>query len=138
MSEGEPPYVSEARRRFSKLALSFDELAKNATRLHASDQEATGRISDLQRRLSETEQRALQAERQAEQLKEKAERGERLDEAVTKLNGALDDLPLTIEQAHTIPSAVRPGVDLYGTYEWQAVINAKFHVMEQLKERRKL
>lgn len=138
MSEGELPYIREARAHLAKLNVSFDQLAKRANNLHASDKEATARIADLQRRLDETEQRALTAENTANDLRTKAERGVRLDEAAVKLVEALDRLPVSMDEANLVPGVSKPSIALYGTYEWQAVIDAKFHIKQELLERRRI
>jgi len=136
MSEGDLPYITEARTNLSKLVLSVDELTKRASALHASDKDLNGKVADLTRRLSEAEQRATEAERLSDELREKAERGERLDKAATKMVASLDALPAKIEDGTTIPGANRPAIALYGTYEWRAVTDANFLMNKELKERR--
>lgn len=137
MSE-ELPYIKEARQNLGKLVLSVDTLVKRASALHASDKEATDRIADLTRRLNEAEQRALEAQRVADDLRDKADRGVRLDGAAGKMMEALDALPVAMDEAHLVPGVSKPKIELYGTYEWQRVVDAKFHVKQELKERRTL
>lgn len=131
----ELPYIREARENLAKLVLSVDQLLHRAGALHASDQELTAKVADLQRLLRETEQRAVDAERELDEKRSKAERGERLDVAAGKLVQVLDKLPTSMADAH-LTRGVKPAIPLYGTYEWKAVTEAKFLVMQELKERR--
>ena len=133
----ELPYLREARENLAKLVLSVEQLLNRASTLHASDQELTAKVADLQRLLRETEQRATEAEQQLDDYRGRAERGERLDGAAGKLIQVLDQLPTSMADAH-LTRGVKPAIPLYGTYEWKAVTEAKFLVKQELKERRTL
>lgn len=79
---------------------------------------------DLRRRAEEAEGRADVYGQQNEELTDKANLGVRLSEAARKMIDAIDRLPTKMEEATPIRTSAE-SIELYATYEWQAVTDAK-------------
>jgi hypothetical protein len=90
-------------------------------------------ILDLARRVEDAEQRASLYEQRADGFKDKADRTDSLEETCKKLLDALDRLPLTMEDAGMKQMTVPPSIPLYGTHDWQAVMDAKLALKEAIK-----
>ena len=88
---------------------------------------------NLRRRAEEAESKVAVYGQQAEELTEKAELGVNLSEAGRKIVDAIERLPTKMEDA-TIIRTVSPQIPLYGTYEWQAVSDARFEILRALGE----
>jgi chemotaxis regulatin CheY-phosphate phosphatase CheZ len=131
----EQPHVTAARQALQKLVPAVEQMATQVTSFSQSDKQMNDRIVDLTRLNRELEQRAVLAEQRAETLAAKADQSDRLDVTSAKLLEALDRLPLTMDEATPIPSASQPAIPLYGTYEWQGVVDAKFGLKEARKGR---
>lgn len=121
-------------------------IARDATRLQEAERccgelteklkELEPRARDLDRRLKEEERRANTAELQASILADKAADYDKLAAATSRLITMLDLLPTEIEEADLIPSAVKPSVELFGTYAWRNVLNARFAMQTALDKER--
>jgi hypothetical protein len=90
-------------------------------------------IDSQKRRLEDAEARATLYEQRADENKNKAERTDMLEEACEKLLVALDRLPTEMKDAGIIPVVALSDIALYGTYDWQAVMDAKFALKEAMK-----
>lgn len=134
MNDSAPSAV--ARKALAELVPAVEQMAAQHKSLTENDKALTDRTVDLTRRLGEAEQRAIEAERRADQLADKANRADKIDEAIHKLLTAIDRLPVTMVGASLVPGAVKPAIELYGTYEWKNVADAKFYVQEAMKENR--
>ena len=126
-------YIQDTRKALSKLVTGFDQMADHISSRESSDKELSSRVAELTRLNRELEQRAVLAETRCDLLATKANAGERLELASTTLIAALDRLPLTMYDAAVIESAVKPAIALYGTYDWQAVMDAKHSLIGALK-----
>lgn len=95
------------------------------------------RERDLQARHEDTEQRARTYERRADEFEAKADRLDEVEGLCEKLLASLDRLPLKMEDAGIIPGIVSFEIALYGTYDWQQVMDAKFALKAALEKEKK-
>jgi len=91
-------------------------------------------VDRLQRQVNDAESRALLYERRSNELQEKADRHDRVVPACEKLLTQLDRLPLSMTNAAIVPGATRPEIELYGTYDWQHVMDAKLALMLAMRK----
>lgn len=112
-------------------------LTQREKELEAQLREVTSRAErgddNLRRRAEEAEEKATIYGQQNEELAEKAKLGEDLSEAGRKIVDAIERLPTKMEEA-TLIRTVSPEIPLYGTYEWQAVSDARFLILRALGE----
>lgn len=87
----------------------------------------------LRRRAEDAEERATVYGEQNEELTVKANLGDRLSEAGRKMIDAIERLPTKMEDATPIRAAEQD-IPLYGTYEWQAVADAKLLLSRAMGE----
>jgi hypothetical protein len=82
-------------------------------------------VRDLTRRLAEETARADTADEQSAAVSAKAGAYEQLVGLSLRLLDAFDRLPMKHDDGHPIPSDVQHDIELYGTYEWKALADAK-------------
>lgn len=121
-------HVSEAKKALATLIPAVDRMQSQIDALVAENH-------DLRRRMEEAERRAAIDQQQADDMTEKASRTAELEEECRKLLDALDRLPTKMEDAGVMLSVINPDIPLYGTYEWQAVTDAKFGLKKAMKQR---
>lgn len=92
------------------------------------------RERDLKAQLEDAELRARTYERRADEFKTKADRTDELEELCKKLLDALDRLPVKMKDAGIIPGVVAYEIALYGTYDWQQVMEAKFALKASIEK----
>jgi len=92
------------------------------------------KVAALKLRTEDAEQRAKLHETRSREMQEKAERHDRIAPACQKLLDTLSALPLDMADAGIIPGASRPKIELYGTYDWQNVMDAKFALMQAMRK----
>lgn len=83
------------------------------------------KLSDLSRRLGEETARANRADELSTATLAKAGAFDHLVGLSLKLIDAFERLPMKPNDGHPIPSDVQPEIELYGTYEWKALADAK-------------
>ena len=132
------PHVTKARKALGEFLPAFEQVANQLTVLFADEKDLAGKVTELSRLIKEERQRADDAEKRADQLAEKAARNDKLEDALRTFFIAFDRLPVTMQGVSLIPGAVRPAIELYGTYEWKAVTDASFWVKEAMKDKRTL
>lgn len=133
MNEQSP--ANNAREALRALVPAVEQMASQHEGLTARNKALSDKVADLTRLLQEEQERGAEAQRIADEYTAKAKRLERLDETSHKLVAALDRLPTSMNDA-TLVAGSRPPIPLYGTWEWAAVVEAKFYVQEQLRETR--
>lgn len=119
MSTGLPPFAKQATEALVALGASIDGMQTRINRL-------TSELEDARKRGGEAEQRATNHERSYNDAHEKAQRTEDLEAACAELLAALDRLPTKMDDAGIMQTPTPPAIPLYGTYEWEAVMAAKF------------
>lgn len=130
--------ATAARKALSALVPAVEQMATQHRSLTERDKELSDKVKDLTRRVNEAEQRAVEAEKRSDQLATKANRADKVDEATKKLLTAIDRLPVTMTGASMVPGAVKPAIELYGTYEWKNVVDAKYWLQEEMKTTRSI
>lgn len=83
------------------------------------------RLSDVSRRLGEETARANRADEASVFATAKAGAFDHIVGLSLKLLDAFERLPMKPDDGHPIPSDVQPEIELYGTYEWKALVEAK-------------
>lgn len=101
-------------------------------RVDALTRELANSESDLKLRVQAAEQRAAVFEQRADEHQQKAERTDQLEQLAHELVDALDRLPRRMDDAGMMESIVPPEIPLYGTWDWQAVMEAKFKLQDML------
>jgi len=116
--------------------MKTDASALNREHQHLTnrEKELVAEVSRLSEQGRDAEERARTFEAQCDELKGKADRHDRLEIAGGKLIVELDRLPLSMDKAGIIPGAARPEIALYGTYDWQNVMDAKFALMQAMRK----
>lgn len=102
---------------------------ETAERLSAEQRERLNelepKVTELTRLLTEEKARADTAVASAEDNRTMADAYEKLEDLTLALLEAFDRLPMTPAEWHMIPTAFRSEIELYATYEWQALSEAK-------------
>lgn len=88
---------------------------------------------NMNSRLIDAERRATLYERRANDYQAKAKRTEALEDACEKLVIAMNRLPTRMEDAGIISTTAPQEIPLYGTYDWQAVMDAKLKLEDTMK-----
>jgi hypothetical protein len=94
--------------------------------------ELSTQLNDALRRAGEAEQRSQADRLLNEELTAKAGRTDDLEQAAQDLLAAFDRLPVRMEEAGIKQMVIPPEIPLYGTHEWQAVVDAKHAFMRVL------
>lgn len=103
------------------------------TGLTASTRALQSHATALERRLADIEERSRLYEQRATENAEAAELLVEIEKRARKLLEQLDRLPVRMADAGVIPGATQE-IALYGTYDWQNVMEAKFKLAEKLKD----
>ena len=85
-------------------------------------------------KLNDAEERARTFEKRCDALQAKANHYDGVVLAAEGLLQALSNLPLDMKDAAIVPSAVRPKIELYGTYDWQQAMEAKLALEAELRK----
>lgn len=113
---------------------SLEEIKRGVENAKARIAYLEQRERDLVAQHEDAEFRARTYERRADEFEAKADRVEELEEKCAKLVVALDRLPAKMEDAGIIPGVVAYEIPLYGTYDWQQVMDAKFALRDAIKK----
>ena len=125
--------VETLERRASLAEANAAALETERTRLTEKASELASKVQSLTLRVEDAEHRAVLHETRSQELQEKGERHDRIEPACEKLLATLGALPLDMADAGIIPGAARPKIELYGTYDWQNVMDAKFALMQAMR-----
>lgn len=85
-------------------------------------------------KLDDATERVRELEVRCAALQVKADDYDDVVAAASKLVIALSKLPLDMKDAAMIPNAVRPKIELYGTYDWQQAMDAKLALEAELRK----
>lgn len=88
-------------------------------------------IQNLESENTDLRERAENFERRYDEAKDKAQLTDALAHHGRALVEAIDRLPVRMEDAGLIQTPTPPHIPLYGTWDWQAVIDEKF-ALDQL------
>ena len=118
--------MKDPKRSLEDLADALADMDMIISAQRASNENMNGRLIDAERR-------ATLYERRANDYQAKAKRTEDLEEACEKLLVAMDRLPTKMEDAGIISTSAPSEIPLYGTYDWQAVMDAKLALALTMK-----
>lgn len=139
--------VLRTRSALAEILAAVDELEAHIKQLAAVANEALVRAEEAEKRAKTAardradaeyiKERVARAEQRLEELTPKVDRMDDLEDACRKMLSALEKLPVKMEDAGMMQTITPPAIPLYGTYEWKAVMNAKFGLIQAMREESK-